>query len=175
MSEPPRAYFFGYWGDGHLLHHIGGRTVRPGDGIPFDPFTNAPWLDGGLAPKQVTESSARRYLRAYDVGHPVGALFCSIDGRSEDERRWLRHNGAECEMGKFVRHYFRGYTLIAWWDRTQGDGRGACNSVFLVEGNHTSHEMLTLWPQCFPLQAANLSRAGVQLREVFTGSARDLY
>jgi hypothetical protein len=54
---------------------------------------------------------------------------------------------------------------MAWWDRTQGDERGACNSVLIVEGDRTTEEMLALWPQCFPLQAANLERAGAQLRE----------
>lgn len=161
----PRAYFFGYWGDGHLLHHIGGRTVHPRDGVPFNPFDNAFWLDGGLAPKRVTGGGARR------VGRPVGAVFFALDGRSDDERQRLRHAGAECAMGEFLRHHFRGHTMLAWWDRTQGDGRGACNTVFIVEGDRSTAEMLDLWPRCFPLQARNLERAGVMLVEVYATEA----
>lgn len=85
--------------------------------------------------------------------------------QNPEERRRLRDYGAECPQGAFLIHRYRGHTLMAWWDRNQGDTRGACNSVFIVEGGHTAGTMLALWPQCFPLQAANLDRAGMQLRE----------
>jgi hypothetical protein len=153
MSDP-RAYYFGCWHvAGHYLHHVGGSGVHPRDGVPFDVFDNAPWLDGGLAPKRAS------------TGPRAGQVYFALDGRNE-ERDCLRRAGAECPQGEFLLHHLRGYTLIAWWDRTQGDDRSACNSVFLVEGERTAEEMLALWPASFPLQAANLERAGVKLVEV---------
>jgi hypothetical protein len=156
----PRAYYFGCWqGPGHGLHHVGGRSVRPHDGVPFDPFDNAFWLDGGLAPRRLGAGEE------YGAGRRAGDVFFALDGRDEDQRARLRRAGRELPQGEFLLHRFRGRTLMAWWDRTQGDERGACNSVFIVEGDRTTEEMLALWPQCFPLQAANLERAGAQLRE----------
>lgn len=142
----PRAYYFGCWQQpGHHLYHVGGRAVHSHDGVPFDPSDNARWLDGGLAPRC--------------VGSSIGRPCCAFLGG-------VRIQSTEAPQGRFLLHWIRGYTLIAWWDRTQGDDRGACNSVFIVEGEHTAAEMLALWPELFPLQAANLKRAGIELREV---------
>jgi hypothetical protein len=49
----------------------------------------------------------------------------------------------ECPQGQFLRHVLdSGYTAISWWDRTQYDKRGAINSTILLEGEHTSDEVL---------------------------------
>lgn len=156
--DTPRAYYFGYRKHaGHELQHTNGRAVRPEDGVPFDPFDRDFWLDGAYAPKRAAWAR---------FGMEAGRVFFVMQGASEDDRRALRHHGDELPQGEFLLHRIRGHTLMAWWDRTQGDARGACNSVFIVEGDHTSEEMLALWPQRFPLQAANLERAGVKLIEV---------
>lgn len=156
-TELPRAYYFGCWnGQGHGLHHVGGAPATPRGGAPFDVFGDAPWLDAGLAPRRAAVS---RY------GISAGSLFCACIGISRGDRLKLHDFGSECAQGAFAIHIRSGHTLIAWWDRTQGDDRAACNSVFIVEGERSSQEMLELWPRCFPAQAANLERAGVRLVE----------
>jgi hypothetical protein len=79
---------------------------------------------------------------------------------------WELNESNECPQGQFSRHAHRGYTLIQWWDRCQGDGRGACNSTILLEGDHTTEEMLTALVEHFPHVLANLKRHGVELVEV---------
>jgi hypothetical protein len=59
-----------------------------------------------------------------------------------------------------------GYTAISWWDRNQGDTRGACNSTVLLEGTHTADEMVAALREHFPHVAANLAKAGIELVEV---------
>jgi hypothetical protein len=83
-----------------------------------------------------------------------------------DESGILNYSG-ECPQGQFLRHVLpNGFTAIQWWDRCQGDGRGACNSTVLLEGTHTTPEMLEALYAHFPHVAENLKRAGVQLVEV---------
>jgi hypothetical protein len=158
-----RVYYFGCWQRaGHGLYHVGGSGVHPRDGVPFDPFDNALPLDGTLAPRR-----AERWFRVgVGPGRARGDLCFAGEGWKTPERAEVRSRSVECPQGEFLIHRLRGYTLMAWWDRTQGDNRGACNSVFLVEGERTAKEMLALWPASFPLQAANLERAGVKLVEV---------
>jgi hypothetical protein len=87
----------------------------------------------------------------------------------EDDRKlgWELRDSGECPQGQFLLHHgVHGYTLIQWWDRCQGDTRGACNSSILLEGDHTSEEMLAALREHFPHVLANLERAGVALVEV---------
>jgi len=100
-------------------------------------------------------------------------LECALDSKFAPQRdrggpitfgeRWLD----ECPQGQFLRHQLLGYTLIQWWDRCQGDKRGACNSTVLLEGEHTTEEMLAALALHFQHVLENLKRAGVELVEVF--------
>lgn len=65
-----------------------------------------------------------------------------------------------------LHHLDTGFTAIQWWDRCQGDTRGACNSTVLLEGKHTAEEMLAALREHFPHVLANLEKAGVKLVEV---------
>lgn len=90
-----------------------------------------------------------------------------VFGDTRNHRDWERYNASECPQGQFLRHTFHGYTLLQWWDRCQGDKRGACNSTVLLEGEHSTEEMLAALKEHFPHVLANLEKAGVQLVEVF--------
>lgn len=58
------------------------------------------------------------------------------------------------------------YTILAWWDRAQGDGTDG-NACFVVRGDHaySSAAMTDALPLHFPRQALQLAAAGVELRE----------
>ena len=43
-----------------------------------------------------------------------------------------------------------GWTVLAFWDRTGPDKRGAINSTFVIEGTHSPHEALALATEYFP-------------------------
>jgi hypothetical protein len=53
------------------------------------------------------------------------------------------------DEGIICRHIVHGFTVIAWWDRSV-DARGASNSAFWVQGEHTTEEALEIARQRFP-------------------------
>lgn len=56
------------------------------------------------------------------------------------------------------------YTILAWWDRMQGDGTDG-NACFIVRGDHaySSEALVQAFPLHFPRQALQLAAAGVRL------------
>lgn len=147
---PDRCFFFGCWNEaGHYLW-----APRAGNGPrDLEYYGNRVHLDGTLAP--------RRDRR-------TGELCWSGNGITVDERRRIEFSSDEYPQGQFLRHELsNGFTAIQWWDRCQGDRRGACNSTILLEGKRTSDEMLAALKEHFPHVLANLEKAGVQLEEVF--------
>jgi hypothetical protein len=87
----------------------------------------------------------------------------------EIEVGMLKVQSEEYQQGQFLRHELLGFTALQWFDRCQGDIRGACNSTILLEGVHTSEEMLAALAEHFPHVLENLKRAGVELVEVEAG------
>ncbi len=176
ITEDTRVWWHGCWNSaGHYLFEPGGNhgvlqssTPRPTRyGVcPFPWFGS--WLDGGYAPvilagqRFAFESPA---LRELGERNPPVAFVCMV--AAHEDRQTLMHKSDELQQGKFLRHVVNGCTLLAWWDRTHGDSRGACNSVFIAEGVHDSADMLAWLPLRFPLQAKHLADAGVKLVEVF--------
>ncbi len=57
-------------------------------------------------------------------------------------------------------------TMLAWWDRAQGDTRPNCSTALIAEGEHDASAMLAELAARFPTVLDNLRRAGVELREV---------
>lgn len=147
--------FFGYQPHGgHVLQVPGGGSAwrEVGEAPNYYGGAERIHLDGTLAPK--------KYRR-------TGALCWEGQGRTRETRQRLHYDSDEYPQGQFLRHVLdNGYTAIAWWDRTQGDGRGACNSTVLLKGEHTTVEMLAALAQHFPHVLENLKRAGVELVEV---------
>ncbi len=141
------ALYFGVWKEaGHFLFGPGGR--RP------DIDRNENWrlsqaLDGSFAPK-ITRS---------------GSIV--FGETRNDPKAWDRRSAEECPQGQFLRHRHGSWSLLQWWDRCQGDERGACNSTVLLEGDRTTAELLEALRTHFPEVVANLAREGVELVEVF--------
>jgi hypothetical protein len=142
-----RALYFGCWKQaGHYLFdesgaHVDGRDIEVVDGVH---------LDGSYAPK---------------IAAGGAVVFAAQDPSAR--RDLIRYNAREAPEGQFLRHERGGFTLIQWWDRHQGDTRGACNGTFLLEGGHDSATMLAELGARFPHVVENLRRAGIELVELY--------
>lgn len=135
------------------MHDPGGGSAKPYDVGAY--YGDRVHLDGSLAPRRM------RY---------TGKLCWVGMGKTEDERQQIQYRGEEYPQGQFLLHHLsNGYTAIQWWDRNQGDERGACNSTILLEGVHTSEEVLVAGREHFPHVFENLKRAGIELVEVRAG------
>lgn len=146
----PRCFYFGCWNrPGHYLHEPGGMSARD-DRIAY--YRPGRHLDGTLAPRR---------------GRSGGLCWVDQVPPERNEREWeIRYSG-EYPQGQFLRHVLpNGFTAIQWWDRCQGDERGACNSTILLEGERTSAECLAALAEHFPHVLENLKRHGVELVEV---------
>lgn len=145
-----RAFFFGCWNEaGHHLWEPGGRW--PKKPTPFDMYRGVS-LDANYAP-------LRR--RARDGG----GLCWAAQGVTTEDRQRIRDRAEEYPQGQFLLHRRDGFTLISWWDRQQGDERGACNSTFLLEGEHDAAAMVEQLGVHFPHVVRNLERGAVRLVE----------
>lgn len=147
-----RCLYFGCWNTaGHYLVSPGGGRSGLGNDHAYA-LSRA--LDGQLAPMLDREGRV---------------TFEAAPGLSERERSLRSLKLREAPQGQFLRHDLLGFSLIQWWDRNQGDGRGACNSTILLEGTHTSDEVLAAGRAHFPHVFERLAAAGVELVEVCCG------
>lgn len=172
-SAHPRAWWHGCWLEaGHYLHDVDGRNDRRMIRCPLQPtgsMYDAPYLDGGLAPRRLRD----RFYPRLPFPAPDDRIVYTLQGGAAWEQRYgVERASDECPQGEFLLHAVAGCTIAAWWDRTQGDERGACNSCLIVEGDHEDSAMLALFPQLFPRQATRLAAAGVELRFLRWGVAR---
>lgn len=154
-SPNQRCFFFGCWNrSGHFLFVPGGGSAYSSGrgGQRFEYYGDGLHLDGTLAPRK----------HKHD-----GRLCWEGQGATDDARNRIRYDSEEYPQGWFLRHELNsGVTAIQWWDRHQGDRRGACNSTVLLEGRHSSEEMLAALRENFSHVLLNLERAGVALVEV---------
>lgn len=128
-------------------------------------------------PADVHERHRLEYIDKFRTAHIDGALaprknrdgqLCwRGQGETIDKRNRIEYRSEEYPQGQFLLHHLEtGFTAIQWWDRCQGDNRGACNSTILLEGQHTSEEMIEALREHFPGVLDNLTRAAVKLVEV---------
>jgi hypothetical protein len=152
-----RCFFFGCWNQpGHFLVRAGQRRLSDED-HRLEYYGDRRHLDSTLAPRRMAAKYGRR----------GGEIVWTGSVRTREEGVRIGYDSEECPQGQFLRHYLdTGFTAISWWDRCQGDKRGACNSTVLLEGEHTSEEMLAALATHFPHVLENLKRAGVELVEV---------
>lgn len=147
-----KCFYFGCWKEaGHYLFAPGGRWVA---GLHLS------GVDALFAPRKRRDGSLCWLHMATD----------------ERERRMIEYRSEEYPQGQFLRHELGlagsewcqrdGFTVIQWWDRTQGDHRPNSNSTILLESVHTSEEMLAALAEHFPHVLANLTAAGIVLVEV---------
>lgn len=107
--------FFGCWNEpGHYLFGPSGRPVcRHEERAVY--YGDHIHIDGTLAPRRHQPTNSISWLGA---------------GATKSARDTFRNNSSECPQGQFLLHHLEnGYTAIQWWDRCQGDSRGACNST----------------------------------------------
>lgn len=151
MADLPRAWWHGCWlSAGHYLFDRNGRSLDyEKEGPPGMGY--APWLDGSLAPRRYRSGRSWPIAPLRDDGLVFGRMAKSDDGLYHR----IMNASDEAPQGDFLLHAIAGCTIAAWWDRTQGDTRGACNSCLIVENQ---------CPQLFPRQADRLAAAGVELR-----------
>lgn len=139
------CFYFGCWNEpGHYLFAPGGKSVYRRD---VDYYT------GG--------SGKRRHLDATLAPRKMGR---EIVWSGQDER--FDYRSEEMPQGHYLCHKLdNGFTAVQWWDRCQGDTRGACNSTILFEGNHTAEEVLAAGRKHFPHVFENLARGGTKRQE----------
>lgn len=157
------ALFFGYRrGSGHVLFLPDGRDAWEAnkDARRLEYGPTGRHIDGSYAPRRGVAGAVR------------GTAVCwAGQGTTKEAHNRITYDSEEHAQGRFLRHAFHEYTLISWWDRTQGDERGACNSNFYLLGDHTSDVMVKAFRAHFPRLAARLAAAGVELVEVFPAGA----
>lgn len=156
MSGSPRVFYFGCWEQaGHYSFAPGGASVRYPLSERIERYgKDRVHLDGSLAPRR---------MKPYYGG---GMTFVG-SGDTEEKRRRIGYDSEEFPQGQFMRHVLdNGFTAIQWWDRQQGDSRGACNSTILMEGERTTEEMLAAAREHFPHVLERLEKAGITLVEV---------
>lgn len=167
MAE--RCLFFGCWNEpGHFLFGPRGHSTYD-DGVVFYSVGAEDFhIDSTLSPER--DRAGRVVWRSM----PLDELRRDTRYPKDTPARWLRDvvpnamAWRECPQGAFLRHFLsNGFSALSWWDRTQGDKRGACNSTILLEGEHDSATLLASLETHFPHVLANLERAGVELIEVF--------
>lgn len=145
-------YYFGCWNaPGHYLFIPDGakpRGIEPEWYVMGDERRN---IDGTLAPRRFRHTKVVTFYGE----HPMDAQQ-RIEGKT-----------VECPQGQYLIHVLdNGYTAMQWWDRTQGDTRGACNSTILLEGKRTEEELLAALRERFPHVEKNLRAAGIELVDV---------
>lgn len=151
-----RCFYFGCWNEpGHYLFGRGGSGVSYAAQEAIVYFTDAEGkrchLDGSLAPRKL------RWPRS----EADGQLCWAAQGRVPGSHLEIRNNSNEYPQGHYLRHVLdNGFTAVQWWDRCQGDTRGACNSTILLAGEHTAEEMLEAGRRAFPHVFENLERGG---------------
>lgn len=134
---------------------------------PTGSIYEAPYLDGGLAPLRMRD----RYYPSLPFPAPDDRIVYTLQGGTDWKQRYeVERVSEECPQGQFLLHDIRGCTIAAWWDRTQGDERGACNSCLIIEGGHNASAMMALFQRLFPCQAKRLADAGVELKFLRWGS-----
>lgn len=150
-----RCFYYGCWNQaGHFLWAPGGKkgwTVL-GSRLSFA-FDQC---DGGYAPRVIQHTNK---------------IACNWSMPERDGRGYL-NSSAELPQGHYLRHLLAiggegggAFTVVSWWDRNQGDGRGNCSSTILLEGDHTADEVLAAGRLHFPHVFENLKRAGIELVE----------
>lgn len=141
------ALYFGCWGNqaGHHLHRQDGRPPTGDDYATEYYRQRRRHIDASLPPR---------------LHRRTGQLIWT----GMQDKPGLEYSSDEVEQGRyFVHHLDNDYTAMAWWDRTQGGTRGACNSVVLIKGAWSAETMLAALKASFPPVLANLTRAGVTL------------
>jgi hypothetical protein len=91
--------------------------------------------------------------------HRIDGVWTAPRPRTEDEvrdRTWK--SGGEEIQGVAHIHFVQGWTIVAWWDRSE-DRRGGCNANFIARGRCRFEGMLRLAREHFPAEMQRMERA----------------
>lgn len=90
--------------------------------------------------------------------HRIDSVWTAPRPRTEEEVRNRSNAGDPETQGEARIHYVGGWTIVAWWDRSE-DRRGGCNANFLARGRHRFGAMLAFARERFPKEMARMERA----------------
>lgn len=79
------------------------------------------------------------------------------DWRTKFDGSYAPKQTGESLQGQFLLHIIDGFdglsqcfTVMSWWDCTQGDTRPGCNSTLILEGEHDGLTMVAALGKYFP-------------------------
>ncbi len=160
MSDA-RVYYFGPWGEpGHFWYAPGGRWVTSDEQNRLSLIFGSS-IDGGYAPR---EWRGDCFVHRSLVPDP--SCCFAAQGKDDEEKRRIRRDTNECRQGAYLIHHIKGWTLMSWWDRSQGDTRSACNASIAAYGTFEAEQMFELLCEHFPSVVRNLAKAGVVVHDV---------
>jgi len=85
----------------------------------------------------------------------IDGVYAPRVGPDRRARPDLMETRPEAPQGQAALVHVKGWTVLAYWDRSQ-DTRGASNSAFAVEGEHSFEDLLAAakeqWPWVFERQ-----------------------
>ena len=169
-------FFFGVWNTpkeiednraslGHYWFKPGGAWAPSSGAVRLVAHT-FDWIDGGYAPR---EWRGDRIVHRNLVANP--ACCYVTEAKTPDDRRRILWDTNEMAQGMFLVHHKRVlptdevWSLMSWWDRSQGDTRPACCSNIAARGQLTCDELFDLLRTHFGHIIQNIANAGIVLRE----------
>ena len=93
--------------------------------------------------------------------HRIDSVWTRERPRTVEEARnrgtYYGERAPETQGCAFI-HYVSGWTIVAWWDRSE-DKRGGCNANFLAEGRFGFATMIDLARKVFPREMRRMEAA----------------
>lgn len=112
------------------------------------------------------------------VRHPSpDGRWCFPAPRTPEQMRNGFPRGADDAQGRSFIHFVDGWTIIAWWDRSEDTRRGS-NAVFFVRGRHPWAVAVAQAREAFPRELARMERAyplGLAGTDLLDGPEADLH
>jgi len=110
----PKVWWHGCWGEpGHYLYDVNGRSGRgmiPCQIRPTGSIYEAPYLDGGLAPRRLRD----RYYPPLPFPEPADRIvWARLGGDSWQQRYEIESVSDECPQGEFLVHAIGECTIAA--------------------------------------------------------------
>jgi hypothetical protein len=118
-------------------------------------------LTGHRAGHYFNESVGGRIVWAKEQTMPPdvardGGVFARPVPLTYEEARYTKHE--EQPQGRAFMHFVCGWTIVAWWDRSE-DTRGGCSAAFFAEGRRPFARMMAMARERFPREMARIDAA----------------
>lgn len=99
--------------------------------------------------------SANERTMPYEVARD-GGTFARLVPWTREEAKYPKRE--EQPEGRAFMHFLCGWTIVAWWDRSE-DTRGGCSAAFFAEGRRPFARMMALAREHFPREMARMDAA----------------